>query len=50
MSQHQNEVAIRNEVKWRQDFVTTDFPSRDKNANNTRNMVATRTDINTIVT
>ena len=43
MSQDQNEAAIRNQVKWRQDFVATNFPGRDRNIDNTRNIVATRT-------
>ena len=43
MSQDQNEAAIRNQVKWRQDFVMIDFPGRDTNADNTRNIVAKTT-------
>ena len=50
MSQHQNEAATRNQVKWRQDSVVTDFPGRDRNADNTRNIVATRTNRNAITT
>ena len=43
MSQDENEAATRNQVKWRQDSVATNFPGRDINADNTRNIVATRT-------
>ena len=50
MSQDQNEAAIRNQVKWRQDSVATDFPGHNRNANNTRNIVATRTNRNVVAT
>ena len=50
MSQDQNEAGIRNQVKWRQDSVATDFPGRDRNADNTRNIVATRTNRNAVAT
>ena len=50
MSQHQNEAATRNQVKWRQDLIVTEFPGRDRNVDNTRNIVATRTNKNAIVT
>ena len=50
MSQHENEAATRNQVKWRQDFVATDFLGRDINADNTRNIVVTRTNINVVAT
>ena len=50
MSQHKNEAATRNQVKWRKDSVGIDFPGRDRNADNTRNIVATRTNRNTGVT
>ena len=50
MSQHQNEAATRNQVKWRQDSIVTDFLGRDRNANNTRNIVAARTNRNDVVT
>ena len=50
MSQHKNEVATRNQVKWRQDSVAIDFPGRDRNADNTRNTVATRTNGNAVTT
>ena len=50
MLQDQNEAATRNQVKWLQDSVATDFPSRDRNVDNTRNIVATRTNINVVAT
>ena len=49
MSQHQNEAAIRNQVKWRQESIATDFPGRDRNADNTRNIVAIRTNRKVVV-
>ena len=40
MSQDQKEAATRNQVQWRQDSVAIDFPGHDRNADNTRNIVA----------
>ena len=45
-----NEAAIRNQVKWRQDSIATDFLGRDRNTDNTRNIVATRTNRNAVTT
>ena len=50
MLQHQNEAATRNQVKWRQDYVAIDFLGRDRNADNTRNIVPTRTNRNVVAT
>ena len=50
MSEHQNEAATRNRVKWRKDPVATDFPGRDRNADNARNIVSTRTNRNVVAT
>ena len=50
MLQHKNEATTRNQVKWRQDSIATDFPGRDRNADNTRNIVVTRTNKNAITT
>ena len=49
-SHYQNEAATRNQVNWRQDSVATDFLGRDRNADNTRNMVATRTNRHVVAT
>ena len=43
MSQDQNEAVARNQVKWQQDSVAIDFPGRDRNADNTKNIVAKKT-------
>ena len=43
VSQHQNEAETRNQVKWRQNSIATNFLGRDRNSDNTRNSVAIRT-------
>ena len=43
MSQHQNEVATRNQVKRQQNSIETNFLGRDRNSDNKRNNVAIRT-------
>ena len=45
LSQHQNEAATRNQVKWRQNSVATNFLGRDRNSENTRNNVSIRTKV-----
>ena len=50
MLQDQKEAATRNQVKCLQDSVVIDFPSRDRNADNTRNIISTRTNRNVVAT